>query len=239
MDARANPPKPRRRAAGPGSAAGRRFEAGRWVARLLCAVFALLGALPLLAAAALSSGPMTRWAERETARVLRQELGLSARYRVSLRLLPLRLAIVDLVVPASDGGSPALVAEAVTVAPRIFALFGGRLDLGEIELLRPRTRLVVKDGKVANVLYKLPERKPGAPGAKVKRAPFTALSITEGRFQVEVDGTKLDTGAVDLDVFADSGPSFEVSLTADETRLTRKRLDKTIRFDKTRTVKLP
>src|SRR5689334_18228076 len=137
----------------------RRWEPGRWVARALCAVFAMIGALPLLAAAALSSGPLTRWAERETARVLRQELGVSATYKVELRLLPLRLAIVDLTVPAADGGSPALVAETVTVAPRVFALFGGRLDLGEIEIKRPQVRLVVRDGKVMNVAYKLPEQK--------------------------------------------------------------------------------
>ncbi|HSU40845.1 MAG TPA: hypothetical protein VLJ38_14800, partial [Polyangiaceae bacterium] len=126
----------------------KRWEPGRMVARVLCAIFAVIGALPLLAAALLSSGPLTRWAERETARVLRQELGVSATYRVELRLLPLRLAVVGLTVPATDGGSPALVAESVTVAPRVFALFGGRLDLGEIEIKRPRARIVVKDGKV-------------------------------------------------------------------------------------------
>ena len=160
--------------------------------------------------------------------MLRQELGVSARYRVSLRLLPLRLAIVDLVVPASDGGGPAFVAESVTVAPRVFALFGGRLDLGEIELKRPRARLVVKDGKVQNVAYRLPERQPGRPGSKPARAPFTALSITEGHFALDIDGVKVDTGAVDLDVLADAGPAFEISLQADETHVTRRRIDQTL-----------
>jgi translocation and assembly module TamB len=206
----------------------RRWEPGRWVARALCAIFAVIGALPLLAAAALSSGPLTRWAERETARVLRQELGVAATYRVELRLLPLRLAVVDLKVPASDGGGPALVAESVTVAPRVFALFGGRLDLGEIEIKRPRARIVVKDGKVTNVAYRLPEREPsGGSSKRTPRAPFTALSITEGLFHVEVDAVAIDTGAVDLDVFADSGPAFEISLTADETRVQRRRKDLT------------
>ncbi|HTQ02321.1 MAG TPA: translocation/assembly module TamB domain-containing protein [Polyangiaceae bacterium] len=207
----------------------RRWEPGRWVARALCAVFAVIGALPLLAAAALSSGPLTRWAERETARVLRQELGVSATYKVELRLLPLRLAVVNLRVPAKDGGPPALVAESVTVAPRVFALFGGRLDLGEIEIKRPEARLVVRDGKVTNVAYRLPERaSSGAAAKRAQRAPFTALSITEGHFHLDVDGTAVDTGAVDLDVFADSGPSFEISLTADETRVQRKRIDRTL-----------
>jgi translocation and assembly module TamB len=205
----------------------RRWEPGRWVARALCAIFAVIGALPLLAAALVSSGPMTRWAERETARILHQELGVAATYRVELRLLPLRLAVVNLTIPASDGGSPALVAESVTVAPRVFALFGGRLDLGEIEINRPRARLVVRDGKVTNVAYRLPETKPSGPSKRAQRAPFTALSITEGLFHVDVDGVAVDTGAVDLDVFADSGPSFEISVTADETRVARRRIERT------------
>ena len=208
----------------------KRWEPGRLVARVLCAIFAVIGALPLLAAALLSSGPLTRWAERETARVLRQELGVSATYRVELRLLPLRLAVVGLTVPATDGGSPALVAESVTVAPRVFALFGGRLDLGEIEIKRPRARIVVKDGKVTNVAYRLPERKSSGAGSskRAQRAPFTALSITEGIFHLDVDATAVDTGAVDLDVFADNGPSFEISVTADETRVQRRRIDQTL-----------
>jgi translocation and assembly module TamB len=207
----------------------RRWEPGRWVARALCAIFAVIGALPLAAAALLSSGPLTRWAERETARVLRQELGVSATYRVELRLLPLRLAVVNLSVPASDGGSPALVAESVTVAPRVFALFGGRLDLGEIEIKRPRARLVVRDGKVTNVSYRLPDRATTGPQSRrAQRAPFTALSITEGVFHLDVDSVAVDTGAVDLDVFADSGPSFEISLTVDETRVQRRRIDATL-----------
>ncbi len=208
----------------------KRWEPGRLVARVLCAIFAVIGALPLLAAALLSSGPLTRWAERETARVLRQELGISATYRVELRLLPLRLAVVGLTVPATDGGSPALVAESVTVAPRVFALFGGRLDLGEIEIKRPRARIVVKDGKVTNVAYRLPERKSTGAGSskRAQRAPFTALSITEGIFHLDVDTTAVDTGAVDLDVFADNGPSFEISVTADETRVQRRRIDQTL-----------
>ncbi|HEY3495790.1 MAG TPA: translocation/assembly module TamB domain-containing protein [Polyangiaceae bacterium] len=201
-------------------------EIGRLIARVLCVLFALIGALPLLLASLVSSGPLQRWAERETARILREELGVSARYRVEIRLLPLRLSVNDLVVPAADGGSPALSVESVTVAPRVFALFGGRLDLGEIELKRPRARLVVKEGKLTNVAYRLPQRP--SSGARSQRAPFTSLSVTEGRFQVAVDGVTVDTGPVDLDVFAERGPSFEIALQADESRVVRRRVDRTL-----------
>jgi translocation and assembly module TamB len=206
-------------------------EIGRLIARVLALVFALIGALPVLLATLVSSGPLQRWAERETARILREELGVSARYRVELRLLPLRLSVNELVVPATDGGSPALTAESVSVAPRVFALFGGRLDLGEIELKHPRARLVVKDGKLTNVAYRLPERPSSGP--RSQRAPFTSLSVTEGRFQVEIDGVALDTGAVDLDVFAERGPSFEIALQADESRIVRRRIEQTLHLPTT------
>ncbi len=199
-----------------------RSDLGRSLARLLCAVLALVGVTPFAAALLLTSGPLQRWAEREAARVLRQELGLSARYRVELRLLPLRLAVDDLVVPASDGGSPAVTAESVSIAPRVFALFGGRLDLGEIEIRRPRTRLVLEDGKIKNLSYRLPEQRTAS---RSQRAPFTTLSITEGRFRIELPGAVgIDTGPIDVDVFADKGPSFEIALQADESRVVRRRV---------------
>jgi translocation and assembly module TamB len=206
----------------PRSVPPRRRDLGRSFARILCALLALVGAAPFAAALLLSSGPLQRWAEREAARVLRQELGLSARYRVELRLLPLRLAVTDLVVPASDGGGPALTAESVTVAPRVFALFGGRLDLGEIEITRPRTRLVLEDGKIKNLSYRLPQQ---SSPSRSQRAPFTTLSITEGRFRIELPGVVgIETGPLDVDVFADKGPSFEIALQADESRIVRKRV---------------
>lgn len=198
----------------------RRSDLGRSVARLLSAILALIGVTPFLAALLLSSGPLQRWAEKEAARVLAQELGLSAQYRVELRLLPLRLAVLDLVVPSSDGGSPAVTAESVSVAPRVFALFGGRLDLGEIEIRRPRARLVLEDGKIKNLRYRLPEQQSSS---RAQRAPFTTLSITEGKFRIETPAVGFETGSVDADVFADKGPSFEIALQADESRVARKR----------------
>ena len=209
-----------------GERAPKRWEPGKILARALCALFAAIGLLPLALTLLVSSEPMKRWAERETARVLREELGVSATYRVEVKLLPLRLAVLDLTVPASDGGTPAFVADSVTVSPRVFALLGGRLDLGAIELNRPRTRLVVTDGKLVNVRYHLREQSASAP--KGDRAPFSSLSISERRFGVTLDGTEIATGPIDLDVFAERGPSFEIALQADESRVTRKRIDETV-----------
>src|SRR5262245_17633190 len=93
--ARAPDPRPKK------LSGGRDF--GRIAARLLCALFALIGALPLAAALLARSAAVREWAAAETARVLEQELGVTASYRVEVRVLPLELALRDLVVPSADG----------------------------------------------------------------------------------------------------------------------------------------
>src|SRR5262249_55061785 len=157
----------------------------------VCVVLAIVGALPLVAGFVLSSGPVERWAAQETRRILSEELGLSATYRVELKLLPLRVALVDLAGASSDGGGPPLGVERVTVAPRVFSLLSGRFDAGDVEVDRPHARLKIDDGKLTNVTYRLPEtkKKPRAPS---KQAPFGTLSVNEGYFSLDVDGTKLE-----------------------------------------------
>ena len=200
---------------------GRRpIDFGRAIARILCALFALIGAVPLVAAAAIRSRPVLDWASRETARVLAQELGVRASYRVEMQLLPLRVALRDVVVPASDGGTPFLQAESVAVKPRIFSLLAGRLDVGDVEIQRPRTRIVIRDGKLANLAYRLPE------GSKTKpsnRAPFSSLGVTEAELDLDVAGVRVKTGPIDLDVFAEIGPAFEIGIRATETSISRGR----------------
>src|SRR5437868_1470734 len=93
----------------------RNRDFGRAFVRLVCALFAVLGALPMVAGFFLSSQPVEEWAARETARVLSEQLGVKATFRVELKLLPLRVTINQLVVPASDGGSPALEVTRVAV----------------------------------------------------------------------------------------------------------------------------
>jgi translocation and assembly module TamB len=193
---------------------------GRIVAQVLCALFGLIGVLPLAAGLLLTSAPLERRAAEETARVLREKLGLTASYAVRVRLVPLELSIENLVVPASDGKGPALVAERVSVTPRVFSLLAGRLDFGDIEIERPRLRLVVSDGKIGNVKYRLPETEPRRTPSR--NAPFASLSVSEGRFDVDLEGVRIASGPVDLDVFAEPGPNFEIALRASDAEITRK-----------------
>src|SRR6478752_7198490 len=201
----------------------RNRDFGRMVARVICAVFALFGALPLVLGFFLSSPPVEDWAARETTRILKEQLGLAARFQVELKLLPLRVTVSRLVVPASDGGTPALEVARVAVTPRIFSLLAGRLDAGDVEVDQPKARLVIKDGQLQNLRYRLPEpsKKTRAPS---KQAPFTSLSVGDARFVLDIDGVHVDTGEVDLDVFAEQGPSFEVALRSSGTRVWRDRV---------------
>jgi translocation and assembly module TamB len=201
----------------------RNRDFGRILARGVCALFALFGALPFVLGFFLSSAPVENWAARETTRILAEQLGLSAQFRVELKLLPLRVTVSQLVVPASDGGTPALEVARVAVTPRIFSLLAGRLDAGDVEVDRPKARLVIKDGQLQNLRYRLPEpsKKTRAPS---KQAPFTSLSVGDARFVLDIDGVHVDSGEVDLDVFAEQGPTFEVALRSSSTRIWRDRV---------------
>lgn len=196
-----------------------RRDLTRSLSRLACFVLAFLGAVPLGLAAFLTSAPVERWAAKQTSLALSRELGLQTKLDVKVRLIPLRLAIENLVVPASDGGTPFLKAKSASVTPRFFSLLAGKLDLGDIEIDEPDARIVLRQGKLANLRYRLPQTK-----SKTQRptdAPFGSLSISEGHFQVDADGVAVDTDAIDLDVFAEPGGAFEVALRAGTTKIDR------------------
>lgn len=200
----------------------RNRDFGRVFARIVCALFAVIGGLPLLAGFFLSSRVVEGWAANETSRLLEQHLGLGASFQVELKLLPLRVTVNQLVVPASDGGTPALSVSRMAVTPRIFSLLSGKLDAGDVEIDQPKARIVIKDGKLTNLRYRLPER-PKNTSAPSKQAPFASLSVGDAHVALEIDGVHVDTGEVDLDVFAEQGPSFEVALRASGSRVWRER----------------
>src|SRR4051812_36528084 len=128
----------------------------RLLARVLCAVFGLLGAVPFAAAVLLELRPAQRWAAEQTSRLLREQLGIEASYKVSVHLIPLRLRVENLVVPSNDGGGPALQVARVSISPRVFSLLAGHLDVGDVEIESSRARLVLENGELKNVHYRLP-----------------------------------------------------------------------------------
>src|SRR5690606_32309371 len=145
------------------------------------------------------------------ARLLRQQLGLEASFQVEMSVIPLRLAVTDLIVPATDGGSPAIHAELAAVSPRFFSLLAGRIDVGDIELENIFVRLVLAGGEITNVSYRFPETSSGA-APELTRSPFRSLAVTNATFDLDVDGTHIVTRGVDVDAFAEAELSFDVAM---------------------------
>ena len=199
----------------------RGLDLGRLIARVLCALFALVGALPVAASLLVRTEPVRRWAATETARVLEVELGVKASYRVEVHLLPLEVALLEVVVPASDGKAAFLDAERVAVRPRVFSLLAGRLDAGDIEIEKPKSRVVLRDGKLKNLAYRLPEQQTRK--ERTTRAPFASVAMSDATIELDVDGIVVQAGPLDLDVLADEGPSFDVGLRAAKTSIVRSR----------------
>ena len=179
------------------SAAGNRPGA---VTRRCAPILALVGGLPLALGFLVRSNLVRHWAARKTEALLGRLVGVEASYVVGVQLLPLHLVLDDVVVHSSDGGSPALSARRITVTPRLFSLLAGRLDAGDVEIEEPHARVVVRDGKLANVRYRLPT--PTGPTAPLERAPFASLSLTDAAVSFDMDGVRVDSGPIDLDVFA-------------------------------------
>jgi translocation and assembly module TamB len=176
----------------------RRRDWGGLVARLLCAVFALVGVVPLAVGGLLRVDKVQHWAAEQTSRLLHDELGLSARYELELSPWPLRIEMADVVVDASDGGTPFLAARRVTARPRIFSLLAGKADLGDLEIEDATIRAVVRDGAIANLDYRLPESPPSDGGSV--DLPLSAISVTNADVDVRVDDLRVRSVAIDLDV---------------------------------------
>src|SRR5271156_2841781 len=91
----------------------------RIVARIFCALFALIGVLPIAATALARSAFLNRWAAQESGRLLLQQ-GLHAHYTIEVKLVPLALVLTDVTLDATDGKGPALTTDRSSARPRIF-----------------------------------------------------------------------------------------------------------------------
>ncbi len=171
-----------------------RLEIGRALSRVLCAAFALVGAFPLLLGFLVRAAPVRKWAAHESEGLITRLAGLDAAYGVHVQLLPLRLVLDHVVVNASDGKAPAFSARRISVTPRLFSLLAGRLDAGDVEIDEPHARLVLEDGKLSNVRFRLPVERGPAPA--FVRAPFASLSLTDATVVLDTKGLHVDTGPI-------------------------------------------
>lgn len=192
---------------------------GRRVAQVLCVFFGAIGAMPLLLGLVMRTERVRTWAERQTANILREQIGLKAEFRARVNLWPLELRVSDLVVPSNDGGAPALRVNALSIAPRLFALFAGKLDIGEVKVERPELRVVAVDGALTNLNYRLPKASAKS-SALPKESPFSSIAVSDAHLDLTLNGRHIETGAIDLDVMAERGLAFEISLRTAGTKIT-------------------
>jgi translocation and assembly module TamB len=204
----------------------RRKRGADWpqiVARVLCAVFALLGVVPIAAAMLARSQAMNAWATRESGRLLAQQ-GLHAKYTIRVKLVPLSLELTDVTLDATDGQGPALTSDRIAVRPRIFALLSGKLVIDQIEIDEPNVRVVVKDGALANLPITLPKSDGKKHGF---RAPFSVFAVTGADVDVWVDSSHVVAKDIDVDLTTDDagpdGSSFEIATRVGKTVFSRPR----------------
>lgn len=186
------------------------------LARILCSVFAVLGALPLGAGFFVESRVVQAWASLETQRLLKDLLNVEASYDVRLSLVPLRLSLNDLRVAATDGPSQALVVRHAEITPRIFSLLAGRIDVGDVELEGVSPHLVIRDGKIVNLGLDLSSTESSSSDRPLGQAPFKSLSATDVRLWLDVDGVVIQTGSIDVDVLAEEGMVLEAAVRMSE-----------------------
>ncbi|HEY8076367.1 MAG TPA: translocation/assembly module TamB domain-containing protein [Labilithrix sp.] len=189
---------------------------GRFVARVLCVVFALCGLVPVGIGLLVRTSWARGIATAETRKVL-TGFGVDARYELELRVWPLSVGLRNLRVNATDGGSPFLTAQSATAKPKIFGLLAGKLVIDEIEIEKPSARIVMHDGKITNLSLKLPETEKKTENGPWK-APFSVVSASDAKVDLFVDDTHVVADSIDADVTADDdgegGNAFEVALRA-------------------------
>lgn len=171
-------------------------------------LLALLGAVPPVLVFVARTDAARERAARFVSTVLLQELGLTATFRVDLTPLPPAIVVRDLLVPAIDGGSPAVSVPRLVVAPRLLPLLDGRLDVGDVLVENPRVRVVLKDGRPVSFAVRVPET-PAEPSKGPREIPLRSLRLTGGDVEVgsldhEVSGHVRDL-AVEAHVYPVGG----------------------------------
>lgn len=188
----------------------RRTSWGRRIAFAVCLVFAIAGAIPVIAGIVVRTSWFQGWAAGETQKLLEKELGLDASYAIQVRPWPLSIDVDNVVLEASDGGTPFATIEHVRVSPGLFSLLGGKINVGDVEVTGARARVVIRDGKLANL-----DIKPSAPSAEPsKPAAIPAIgsvSLTDADVDLDIDGVRVVLREVDADLTSRDG-AYEVSL---------------------------
>lgn len=203
----------------------RKRDWGKLFARILCVLFAILGVIPI-GLGVLARTPWARaLATRET-RAIVAKFGIDASYELKLELWPLQVSLENLRVEANDGLAPFASAKRISARPKIFGLLAGKVVIDQIEIDKPKVRVVVRDGKIKNLDLNLPDS-PKSEGPM--KAPFAVVSLSEAEIDVSIDDARIRAKDIDADVTTDEDEgflAFEVALRMAEAKARVRRTTK-------------
>jgi translocation and assembly module TamB len=202
----------------------KRRDVGKWIARFFCACFAFIGGLPLLAAGLARTSYVRHKAALVVQDLLRQELEVTAEFEIEVHTLPPAIALNAVKVPSTKPGDAFLQIDRILVKPRLFSLIGGRLDVGDIEIERPRIHAVIRDGQLSNLHYKLPKsKKKTTPPSRFP--PFHTLALSEVTVLLELPTEKVQllVDDFDLDLTGSTGPAYDAALNVASAKVFRER----------------
>ncbi|MCC6522166.1 MAG: translocation/assembly module TamB domain-containing protein [Polyangiaceae bacterium] len=183
---------------------------GRLVARILCGLFALVGVVPLGAGLLVRLAGVQRWVAGETEKIIQKQTGVDADFSLDIQPWPLEVVLENVAVHASDGGPDFLRARRIVARPRLFSLLSGKLDFGEVEIDAPEVYVALRGGELANLKLELP---PSEPSAEPSEPPLSAVAVTDGRVELDLDGMRVGARGLDADVTIERG-AIELGLRA-------------------------
>ncbi|WP_394825937.1 translocation/assembly module TamB domain-containing protein [Pendulispora albinea] len=193
---------------------------------MLCVILAVIALLPPLVVLAVRSTFLQRWATSQLDQLIRSK-GIVAEYDVVPRLWPLSIELRGVRVESNDGGEPLLVAQRVAVRPKFFGLLSGKLAIEQVDIDGPKVRVVLKDGKLANLGLELPKSDPNKPSGPL-HVPSGSFAITDGELDLDIEGVKLKTQGFDVDVTSDDDPqegaTLEIALRMGKAHVSRTRV---------------
>lgn len=197
---------------------------GRLLARVVCGLLAIIGLLPVFLGLLVRSNFVRSRVVAATEKLLREQ-HIEAKYELYIGVVPFSLELRHVRVESTDGGEPAVRARRIAVRPKILPLLSGQLRIDQVEVLAPKVRLVVRDGRIVNLA--IPESKKEE--KKPIHSPVDVFAVTDGLVDIDIDGVHVVADDLDVDVTAKDdrvrGSTFEIAVrggvaTVERTRLT-------------------
>lgn len=158
----------------------------RVIARAVGTVLALVGLVPLLLTVAIRIPAVNHVLVNKTTALL-EDLGIQARYAISVHLWPISVELHHIQIDSTDGGSPALTADRLVVKPRFFSLLAGKPTIDEIGLESPRIRIVLSGRHIVNLGIDLPESKEDDGPSAPFDAPFSVITASDAHIEFTLD----------------------------------------------------